>query len=597
MRRLHIVGLFLLTCAFCLYAQEGQRNVTRDRPANQKWAVLIGVDQYTNVTKLKCCGKDALALKDRLVQAGFPADHVFVLHSAAKDESDRPFKANIEQQLELVLGRVNDKGETVKAGLAGKGDLVVVSFSGHGVSLPQTKASYLCPAETRLSKPETLLPLEQVYRQLQACPAERKLLLVDACRNEPVDSGARAAEDDRVQEFARGLQEAPKGKGLLVLTSCSVGECSYEEPEWGHGIFTYYLMEGLGGAADVRGRGYVTMLDLYQYASDKTTTYVARVKREVQKPRLRTGNDEFDDFTIGLLTATAPALLDCTGAKGVSAAEVKAAQQAWAKYLGRQVEEEDDLGGVKMKFVLVPPGKFLMGSPKSEIDDLLRQLPKLKREDYADEVQHEVTITRPFYLAKTELTQAQYEVLGKENKSRFMGADLPVDNVSWEEADAFARELTQKKGRGKLLYRLPTEAEWEYSCRGGRSSSSPFGIGDGISLSSSQANFDGNYPYGGAGKGTYLQKTCAVGSYPANALGLHDMHGNVWEWCADWYENYPAGKVTDPTGPKEGSHRVLRGGSWDISAWCCRAANRSRLAPGFRADSLGFRLARAPSQK
>jgi formylglycine-generating enzyme required for sulfatase activity len=593
MRRLPIIGLFLLL-GLCvgvlgLQAQEGQRKLTLDRPANQKWAVLIGVDQYTNVTKLKCCGKDALALKDRLVQAGFPADHVFVLHSTAKDESDRPFKANIEQQLELVLGRVNDKGETVKPGLAGKGDLVVVSFSGHGVSLSQTKASYLCPAETHLAKPQTLIPLEQVFRQLQACPAERKLLLVDACRNEPVESGARAAtDDDRVQAFARGLQEMPKGKGLLVLTSCSTGECSYEEPEWGHGIFTYYLMEGLGGAADVRGRGYVTMLDLYQYASEKTTAYVARLKKEVQRPRLRTGSDEFDDFTIGVPTGatnTTPALLDCTGAKGVNAAEVKAAQQAWAKYLGRQVEEDDDIGGAKIKFVLVPPGKFLMGSPKDE------------KERFDEEMLHEVTITRPFYLAKTELTQDQYAALGKENKSVRKGADLPVENVSWEEAEAFARDLTQKKGGAKLSYRLPTEAEWEYACRGGRGSSSPFGIGDGTSLSSSQANFDGNYPYGGAAKGPYLQKTSTVGSYPANALGLNDMHGNVWEWCSDWYGEYPTGKVIDPTGPKEGSRRVYRSGSWSQYARLCRAAYRSRAEPGHWNGNLGFRLARVPSGK
>jgi formylglycine-generating enzyme len=593
MRRLHIAGLSLLICAVWLYAQEGQRNITRDRPANQKWAVLIGVDQYTNATKLKCCGKDALALKERLVQAGFPADHVFVLHSAAKDESDRPFKGNIEQQLELVLGRVNDKGETVKPGLAGKGDLVVVSFSGHGVSLPQTKASYLCPAETRLAKPETLIPLEQVYRQLQACPAERKLLLVDACRNEPVETGARAAgEDNRVQEFAKSLQEVPKGKGLLVLTSCSTGECSYEEEEWGHGIFTYYLMEGLGGAADVRGRGYVSMLDLYQYATEKTKTYVAKVRKEVQRPTLRGEIEE--DFTIGVLaatTTTTPALLDCTGVKGASAADVKKAQEAWAKYLGRQVEEEDDIGTVKMKFVLVPPGKFLMGSPKTEAE----RNPWEKRFDA--EVQHEVTITRPFYLGKTEVTQAQYEALGKENKSRFKGADLPLENVSWEEADAFARELTQKKAGAKLLYRLPTEAEWEYSCRGGRSSSNPFGIGDGTSLASNLANFDGNYPYGGAAKGTYLEKTCRVGSYPANAFGLHDMHGNVWEWCGDWYGEYPTGKVTEPTGPKEGSPRVFRGGSWSHYARSCRAALRYGHEPGIRFDTLGFRLARVPSGK
>src|SRR5262249_19282553 len=331
--------------------------------------------------------------------------------------------------------------------------------------------------------------------------------------------------------------------GILVLASCSPGQVSWEDAkELGHGVFMHFVLKGLAGEARDKD-GEVTMLGLYKYANKETKLYVAHRYNEVQTPELF-GKVQ-GDFAIGpvgeagaLSTATAPVLLDCTGEKGRTAAEVKAAQQAWAKYLGRQVEEEDDIGGVKMKFVLVPPGKFLMGSPKSEIDDLLRQVPDAKREWFADEVQHEVTITRPFYLAKTELTQAQYEALGKENKSRFKGADLPVENVSWEEADGYARELTQKKGGGKLLYRLLTEAEWEYSCRGGRSSSSPFGVGDGTSLSSSQANFDGNYPYGGAAKGTYLQKSCAIGSYPANALGLNDMHGNVWEWCGDWYGGY-----------------------------------------------------------
>src|SRR5262249_48337442 len=130
---------------------------------------------------------------------------------------------------------------------------------------------------------------------------------------EPVENGARApVGDDRVQEFAKALQEAPKGRGFLLLTSCSRGEASYEEPEWGHGVFTYYLMEGLGGAADVRGRGYVSMLDLYQYATEKTRTYVAKVKKEVQRPTLRGEIEE--DFTIGVLgAATGPASPPSTG--------------------------------------------------------------------------------------------------------------------------------------------------------------------------------------------------------------------------------------------------------------------------------------------
>ena len=145
--------------------------------------------------------------------------------------------------------------------------------------------------------------------------------------------------------------------------------------------------------------------------------------------------------------------------------------------------------------------------------------------------------------------------------------------------------MTKKRG-DRHLYRLPTEAEWEYACRGGRPSSQPFGVGDGRTLSSREANLDGNSPYGGADKGQFLKSTCRVGSYPANALGLFDMHGNVWEWCADWYGPYLPGNATNPTGPAGGSFRVERGGSWGDSAAGCRAARRNYF-------DLGFRLARS----
>jgi formylglycine-generating enzyme required for sulfatase activity len=279
-----------------------------------------------------------------------------------------------------------------------------------------------------------------------------------------------------------------------------------------------------------------------------------------------------------------PAPLDCTGQKGVSAAEVKQAQEAWAKVLGRQVEEEDEIAaGVKMRFVLVPPGKFLMGSPKEE------------KGRSGDEVQHEVTITRPFWLGKYEVKQAEYEAVTGKNPSKFKGNDLPVETVSWEEADAFARKLTEKTA--KLLYRLPTEAEWEYACRGGRPSSQPFGIGDGTSLSSDQANFNGDYPYGGAAKAESRAKATPVGTFEKNALGLYDVHGNLWEWCSDWYGDYPSAKVTDPAGPDQGDSRVERGGCWGSDAVSCRAAYRSNGAPSGRYGSVGFRLARVLSGK
>jgi serine/threonine protein kinase/formylglycine-generating enzyme required for sulfatase activity len=289
-----------------------------------------------------------------------------------------------------------------------------------------------------------------------------------------------------------------------------------------------------------------------------------------------------------------PVPLDCTGPAGVSAAEVRHSQETWAKYLGRQVEETIEIAdGAKMTFVLVPPGKFLMGSPREEQDYVTNTFYNGKRPEWLDnETLHTVTLTEPFYLGKTEVTQAQYEALTGENPSKFKGADKPVEQVRWQDARSYGEKLT-KKLDDKHVYRLPSEAEWEYACRGGRPSSKPFGIGDGRSLSSQLANFDGNSPYGDADKGPSLQSTCAVRSYSANALGLHDMHGNLYEWCADWYAPYPARDVTNPTGPSEGvSGRVVRGGGWSYGAGVCRAANRW-LEPGYRLYDLGFRLARS----
>jgi formylglycine-generating enzyme required for sulfatase activity len=279
-----------------------------------------------------------------------------------------------------------------------------------------------------------------------------------------------------------------------------------------------------------------------------------------------------------------PLPLDCTGPAGVQAPEVRRAQEAWAKYLGREVEETIEIaGGVRMTFVLIPPGKFRMGSPPTEEG----------RND--DETLHEVTLTEPFDMAQTEMTQDQYVALMGENPSSFKEPDRPVEQVSWIQAHDCAARLTTKLEDGRL-YRLPTEAEWEYSCRAGGTSSRPFGINDGRSLSSWQANFNGNFPYGAAAQGKYLNSTCRVGHYFANALGLYDMHGNVWEWCADGYAPYPAEDVTNPTGPADaGSDRVFRGGSWNYGGAFCRASNRFWYAPSLRRNFLGFRIAAVPS--
>jgi formylglycine-generating enzyme required for sulfatase activity len=210
-----------------------------------------------------------------------------------------------------------------------------------------------------------------------------------------------------------------------------------------------------------------------------------------------------------------------------------------------------------MKFAWCPPGTFLMGSPESEAE----------RED--DELQHRVTLSKGFYLGIRPVTQAQWQAVMGTSPSHFKGDQLPVERVSWDDCQELLKKLGEKDGK---RYRMPTEAEWEYACRAG--TTTPFSFGK--TITPEQANYNGNYPYVNAQKGNYREATTAVGTFPANAWGLYDMHGNVWEWCEDRYRRYSEG--------------VVRGGSWRDGAWCCRSAFRKRREPGSRFSHLGCRV-------
>ena len=202
-----------------------------------------------------------------------------------------------------------------------------------------------------------------------------------------------------------------------------------------------------------------------------------------------------------------------------------------------------------------------------------------------DETQHQVTLTKGFWLGKYEVTQVQWQAVMGSNPSHFKGSNLPVECVSWDDCQDFIRKLN---ARGHGTFRLPTEVEWECACRAG--TTTPFYFGE--TISTFQANYNGNKTYGSGRKGVYREKTVAAGSFPANRWGLYDMHGNVYEWCQDWKGGYPSGSVTDPTGPSTGSDRVARGGCWGAAPWAGRSAHRIGLDPSVRAYVVGFRLAR-----
>ena len=228
---------------------------------------------------------------------------------------------------------------------------------------------------------------------------------------------------------------------------------------------------------------------------------------------------------------------------------------------------------IGMKLVLVHPGSFTMGSPVEEVGR------------FRNETSQKVTLSKSYYLGAYEVTQGEYEKVMGANPSSFKGAKNPVEMVSWDDAVSFCKKLSEmpeEKAAGRS-YRLPTEAEWEYACRAGSTTSYSFG---------ETAESLREYAWFVEGR---EGKTHPVGLEKPNRWGLYDMHGNVWEWCQDWYADYPPDASTDPLGPNAGSLRVYRGGGWINFAALCRSASRYAVAPSHRVNSLGFRLALSPS--
>jgi formylglycine-generating enzyme required for sulfatase activity len=234
-----------------------------------------------------------------------------------------------------------------------------------------------------------------------------------------------------------------------------------------------------------------------------------------------------------------------------------------------------DLGkGVKLEMVLIPAGEFLMGSPDSDKDAWSGEKP-----------QHRVRITKPFYLGKYLVTQEQWEAVMGNNPSQLKGVKNPVETVSWDDCQQFVGKLNAKSAAGGGKFQLPSEAQWEYACRA--ESTTRFCFGD-------DEPKLGDYAWYAANSGC---KTHPVGEKKPNAWELYDMHGNVREWCQDWWKGYKGSPVDDPTGAATGSCCVFRGGSWDDPAEYCRSAYRDFVGFRYAGNDLGFRVSRVPADK
>jgi formylglycine-generating enzyme required for sulfatase activity len=436
-------------------------------------------------------------------------------------------------------------------------DTVLVYFACHGTS--ENGQTFLTPRDWDSKSPGlTSWSVEYVRDQLKACDASQKLLILDTCH-----SGSSGQGYARMTGLGGDVSKTLEAGGMITFAAATTAQASQEKAELQHGVFTYALAHGLGGKADADADGIVDSDEVYRYV----LADVSERTNGGQTPVRIIGGDVVGVFALARVSGEASVV-----------PEMKPGQRL--------------VNSIGMQLRLVMPGGFQRGSPRNEAG----------RDE--DETAMGAGIGRPFFLGAYEVTQAEFaEVMGS-NPSWFRpggdGADavkgldtsrFPVEQVTWDEARDFCRRLSARPAekRAGLAYRLPTEAEWEYACRAGTTTA----FHTGPLLSSTQANVNGEKPYQDSAPGPNLGRTTTVGSYSPNAWGLHDVHGNVWEWCSDWYaENaYTVrGDTMDPQGPDRGTRRVLRGGAWSGDVALSRSASRRDQDPEFRHKTIGFRV-------
>jgi formylglycine-generating enzyme required for sulfatase activity len=572
--------------------------------AAERVALVIGNGKYAHVPQLANPANDAREVAALLKTGGY-------------------------EVTEVVDGTVKEMGVALRTfALPGKtATTAVFYFAGHGFEV--AGQNYLAPVDAELAVDDSLgdnaldaalgfalddetMPLESVLSEMRKQVPGLKVVVLDCCRDNPF---ARTRSWARSRSGGGGLaqvteaqlpegsmlvfsgepgQQVPDGTGqhspfteallgemrgaagapmLTVFTGVATKVKGRQKPwikfdgtgQSLHAFSTVALMPGSGVPAVVKADGAATSAEMIQMraeldaalaklaAADGNAAEMARLQKELEEARAKVAAAAVPNVPstpstmVKTVPSTEPAFSASRGMEGSRAGEVR------------------EFGGIEM--VWCPAGEFLMGSPTSEADRS------------SDETQHRVTLTRGFWMAKTECTQGQWEAVAGSNPSNFKGVTLPVEQVSWDDVNTW---LAQMNARNPLpegwKWELPTEAQWEYACRAG-------------TTTAYAGTLDAMAWYGDNSG----SKTNAVGTKKANAWGLHDMHGNVWEWCRDWYGDYPTGSTVDLGGPSDGSDRVYRGGGWGSSAACCRSAFRYWFTPGYRIIFLGFRLAAVPA--
>jgi formylglycine-generating enzyme required for sulfatase activity len=529
--------------------------------AQQKYALVIGNSDYKGISKLSNPVNDANDMEAALKGLGFTVEKVT--------------NGNLEQMENAVTNLKRRLGATSNS-------YGFFFYAGHGVQA--NGENYLIPVEANNIQNDTHLrqravSLQFVLDSLNEAGNQLNMVVLDACRDNPF-GWARSG--------SRGLtvvSQAPSGSIVMYATSAN----SVASDGTGkNGLFTGHLLNNLKTAG-------LSVFEVF----DKTMGDVKRVTGGKQEPELSLRFSGAHTVYLGTRPAanTPP-----QPAPAVQSIPQSAPQPALATVTPAAPPQQP----VPANMVRIQGGTFTMGSPANEPQRQDREGP-----------QCQVTVSS-FYMGKYPVTQKEYREVMGTNPSKFKGDNLPVENVSWYDAIEYCNKRSQREGLTPLYmidkslsdrnngnekdtvrwvviwnqnangYRLPTEAEWEYACRAG--TMTPFSTGNNITTS--QANYDGNNPYNNNAKGTFRQRTTAVESYSPNPWGLYDMHGNVWEWCWDWYGTYTGGAQTDPVGASRGASRVNRGGSWNNSGQRIRSAHRGLSDPYLRGEIIGFRIVR-----
>lgn len=531
-------------------------------------ALVIGNINYYNYSKLKNPINDAKAVKEKFENLGFE-----VIYKT--DLGREGFKQALDE-FEKVMKQ---------------GAISVFYYAGHGVQIDGK--NYLIPIDAKIRRKRDVeleaIGLNLIVETMQITKDQAKVIILDACRTNPFTT-----EDFRnTQDGLAPISVVPKN--MFIGFATSPGKVASDGNEVDNSPYTAALLKWIGKPCMELGETFIEVCnDVAKNTNDEQIPWKADsltkkfylagdcgVINSNNSSTNVSSNPDLSSVVNSNTNPTTPLRLDTYNftypVVDITGKEVEKGK-GQAKYYEQKLQQY-----TKIEMVYIPGGAFKMGSPKNE----------LGREK--DEKQHEVRVT-PFYIGKYEITRLQWQIVARMEKVEidldedpsFLKHkeldDYPVTQVTWQECMEFCKRLSRYSQK---TYRLPTEAEWEYACRAG--TTTPFAFGE--SLTTSLASYDGNIPYGRVEqKG--INEIALKMKYLPNQYGLYQMHGNVWEWCLNWYDEYPLDNIIieNPVGPTIGEEKILRGGSWISKAVHCRSANRHKMLPNAKESYIGFRI-------